>query len=95
MRLITGLLIFILASFFPLQAQEGLPFPIRLELGKKEGADVLLGLKLDIQAPWRVYAPAPEGEVGFGFPPELVIKSQNIKLIIYNPDQEVIQQWIK
>jgi hypothetical protein len=26
---------------------------------------------------------------------QLVIKSQNIKLIIYNPDQEVIQQWIK
>ena len=26
---------------------------------------------------------------------QLVIKSQNIKLIVYNPDQEVIQEWIK
>ncbi len=26
---------------------------------------------------------------------QLVIKSQNIKLIVYNPDQEIIQKWIK
>lgn len=25
---------------------------------------------------------------------QLVVKSQNVKLIVYNPDQEVIQQWI-
>lgn len=82
LRTITGFLIFFIACLAPLRAQEAPPFPITLEVGKKKDAEVLLGLKLDIHAPWRVYAPAPEGEVGFGFPPEITSESSDIPQLI-------------
>jgi len=75
LRIITSFLIFATFSFSQLCAQEAPPFPIHLELGKKEGANVVLSLNLDIQKPWRVYAAAPTGEVGFGFPPELTAEN--------------------
>ncbi|MEB3701927.1 Thioredoxin family protein [Candidatus Bealeia paramacronuclearis] len=81
LRLLSALLICI-ASFSTLLAGETPPFPITLELGQKQEDRALLGLSLDIKAPWQVYAPSPEGEVGFGFPPELTWdKSQNISAL--------------
>ena len=80
MKLLRVILVFLTFGMLwiaPLQAQKALPFPISLTMGKKTGDDALLGLRLDIQAPWRVYAPAPEGETGFGFPPEITLQNSD------------------